>query len=564
MSLRRFESAIEDLEHARRGWEKRGEAAAEAQQLAALCDVHRWQGDLTAAIDCHQGLMVLESTEGVTVREAGGLLYTGRDDRSTWADKDADRTDPGSAQANGVAATHGHLSETDQRPLILFTPPCVGTFGPLFPRGAVALASFLNARGVPTIVVPLSHYVDLTRGARRAGDRLVSVVQEAVKSLRPRAVGISVMFSYLYPQGLDIAAAVAEVDPDLPLLIGGPHVTYWDRECLEEAPYVDVVIRGEGEWTLLELMEALERGGELSEIRGITWRAADGELHRNQLRSLGNVLELPEIDFGVLPPAFAGEMEVFGLSSRGCEFRCKYCHEFRYWGGSVRQYPAQRIVSEMERLWTDHGNPMRGIDDSMLNMLQPYFIDLMDQLGRSPHLPQPFGLLTRVDTISSEGLDAMTRAGIRSVSVGMESGSQKVLDVMNKEVTLERALQGLTLTREAGLDMSCFFIVGHPGDNPTEAETTRRFVERLFEERLTHWIDAAMFTPYPGTPFFSKPERHGVKILTMDWTRWRRTNRPICELDEFSANEVYLAYLRMLRAESEAAAGEPQGLPTPG
>lgn len=123
---------------------------------------------------------------------------------------------------------------------------------------------------------------------------------------------------------------------------------------------------------------------------------------------------------------------------------------------------------------------------------------------------------------------------------------------MNKEITVEVGLQGLTLARDAGLDMSCFFIVGHPGDNPTEAETTRRFIERLFEERLTNWIDAAMFTPYPGTPFFSKPERHGVRILTLDWTRWRRTNRPICELDDFSANEVYLAYLKIRRDEAEA------------
>jgi radical SAM superfamily enzyme YgiQ (UPF0313 family) len=378
---------------------------------------------------------------------------------------------------------------------------------------------------------------------------MAEVIRGVLTTLRPRAVGISVTFTYLYPRGLDIARIVGEVDPELPVLFGGPHVTYWDRECLEEAPEVDVVVRGEGEWTALDVLQTLEGDGDLSAVRGITWRDADGQIHRNRLRPLGDVLELPEVDFGLLPPEFARHMEVFGISSRGCTFRCRYCHEFRYWGGVVRQYPADRLVAEMERLQLDHQNAMRGIDDSMLNMEEPYFVELIDELGQSPHLPSRFGLLTRVDTITREGLQAMRRAGIPSLSVGMESGSDVVLRAMNKGVTVADALVGLERVREAGISLSTFFIVGHPGDNAVESEVTLRFIDRLFQERLTTYVDLSMFTPYPGTPYFHSAEKYGVSILTLDWSRWRRNNRPVSELADFRANEIYLAYLRTLRVQ---------------
>ena len=75
-------------------------------------------------------------------------------------------------------------------------------------------------------------------------------------------------------------------------------------------------------------------------------------------------------------------------------------------------------------------------------------------------------------------------------------------------------------------------------------------MDRLFREELTHWLDPSTFTPYPGTPFFSEPGSHGVRILTRDWTRWRRTNRPVAELTEFPAGEIYLEFLRLLEVQA--------------
>ncbi|MCC6625099.1 MAG: radical SAM protein [Deltaproteobacteria bacterium] len=529
-----------------------------AHSLASRSNVHRYQGDLGRAIADHERVMALEEAHGFVVEEPGGLLYAGIEDHALHlevARAASAKTAAGGRQlpdadtATDARAPLSHRAELARRPFVIFAPPIPGTWGPLFPRGATTVASYLNHHGVPAVVVPLSHYVDVYLGEEAARARTREVVHDAITSLGPRAIGITATFSYIYPKALEIAAFAREAaPPGTPIIIGGPHVTYQDEQCLAESPDIDVVVRGEGEWTALDLLRTLEAGGDLASVMGITWRAPDGRIVVNRLRPLGNVLELPEVDFGLLPRDFARRMEVSGMTSRGCSFRCRYCHEFRFWGGVVRQYPVARVVGEVERVARDCQNHMQGIDDSMLSMEDAYFVELCERLGRSPWFdPDRFGFLTRIDTVTAEGFEAMRKVGMRALSVGLESGSDAVLLAMNKGVTRERAYAGLELARAHGVAVSGFFIVGHPGDSPFESEVTQRWVEGVFEDELLGWMDAAMFTPYPGTPFFAHPDKYGVKILTRDWSRWRRTNRPVAELEGYPASAIYRSYLRLLQ-----------------
>ena len=503
-----------------------------ARQLCSLVDIRRFEGDLPGAIALQGELIALSREHGVSAGAPGGLA-TAIEDRSL-------NISTGGLGRRGPAPRRG--------PVLILCPAAHGATGPLFPRGAVSMASFLQAHGVPARVLPLAHVIepDLPYDVARArGD---AALADAIATLRPQAIGISVTFSYLYPQGQAIARAVRALDPEVPIVIGGPHVTYQDRECLEETPEIDVVVRGEGEWTGLDLFEALRTGADLAGVAGVTWRAPDGAIVRNPKRALGDVRALPPVDFGLLPADFCHRMDTSALTSRGCSFRCKFCHEFRYWGGVVREHPVERIIGEMERLAV-YDNYLLGIDDSMLDMRTDYFHDLVRRLGQSPWLSPNFGLLTRLDTVTAEGSAAMAAARMRWVSVGMESGSQRVLDAMNKGITTDQTRTGLTLARDAGLQTASFLIIGHPGDNPTESAVTLDFVDRLWGDDLLVWLDLSTFTPYPGTPFYSMPDRHGVEILTRDWSLWRRTNRPVAQLVDYSAPEIYQNLLRMLEVQ---------------
>lgn len=531
VAVARLDEATAELERAIATARARGDHAAVAAPLNALVDLHRYRGDLSAAIHAQTAASALTREHGAVASETG-LLYTPVEDRSL-------NISTASLRRRGHGPRRG--------PVLFLCPPAHGATGPLFPRGAVEAASFLQANGIPARVLPLAHVADPfdPPGAKL---RIDAAVRDAIDTLRPRAVGISVTFSYLYPQGRDLAATVRAHDPGVPIVIGGPHVTYQDRESLAETPAIDVVVRGEGEWTALELFAALEAGADLGGVLGITWRAPDGTIHRNAQRPLGSVIELPPADFSLLPAAFCHRMDTSALTSRGCSFRCKFCHEFRYWGGVVREFPVERILDEMQRL-SVHDNQLHGIDDSMLDMRTPYFLDLVARLGRSPHVSPNFGLLTRLDTITAEGSRAMAAAGLRWVCVGAESGSQVVLDAMNKGLKVAQTAEGLELARDAGLSTSSFLIIGHPGDNPVESEVTLGFVEELFSRDLLSWLDLSTFTPYPGTPFFATPARYGVEILLRDWNLWRRTNRPVAQLADYSAGDIYLNLLRTLAVQ---------------
>jgi len=546
LSMGRLDEAQEELEAAVARLRLGDDPRALGSQLRALVDLHRYKGDLDEAIALQGELAELEPSLDVPLPE-GGMLYSAVEDRSLSV---------------SVAALQKAGPSAGQGPVVFFVPPAWGASGPLFPRGAVSVASFLVDNGIPAEVVPLADVVDSTDDAETVRTRLDALVRRVVEALRPRAIGVSVTFSYLYPQGQAlVAAARRHAGPSVPVLMGGPHVTYLDREALAETPGLDVVVRGEGEWTALELLQALAVGGELSTVAGITWRAADGSIHRNKGRKLGDVRALPPVDFGLLPTTFAHRMDVSALTSRGCSFRCRFCHEFRYWGGVVREFPVSRIVGELDRL-ARYGNTLQGIDDSMLNMTTPLFMELVDALGRSPHVAPNFGLLTRLDTVTEKGSRAMKAAGLRWVSMGAESGSQVVLDAMNKGLKVERAARSLRTVRDAGLEAATFFIVGHPGDNLTESERTLAFLDGLWRDGLVSWVDVSTFSPYPGTPFYNLAHRYGVRILSREWSRWRRTNRPVAELDDYPAALIYQTYLRMLAVQARYRG--PDGMAPPG
>ena len=541
----RSEPARADLERAAELFASLSMHEHEARQYAALSDLHRYRAELDPAIALHERVMALEDAHGFRVTEPGGLLYAPIHDRSQPLPP------PYHKDACGQPDTPEPLwtRTTGDRPVLLIVPPAHGSHGPVFPRGVTGIASFLRTHGVPAEVLPLGHAVDDFSGRSGALEATRAAVTEALETLRPRAVGLSIPFSYLYPRALELADMVRQLAPSLPIVAGGAHVTFQDRETLTESPAIDVVVRGEGEWTLLALLDAWERGAPLDGLQGISWRAPDGSLVRNPSRPLGDIDTLPPVDFGLLPESFCQRMEVAAITSRGCAYRCRFCHERGFWGGRVRAHSPQRIVAEGDRLARDYDNPFRGVDDSMLDMRTPYFHELVGLLGERDWLRPSFGFLTRLDTVTPEGLEAMVRNRVRVMSVGAESGSQAVLDAMGKDLSVETMLRALTMTRDAGVGVNGFFIVGHPGDSPQRAAESRGFIDGLFRERLVQWIDLSIFTPYPGTPFYKNPAHYGVEILSTDWSLWRRSNRPIAQLEGYGASAIYLDYLRLLRLQ---------------
>ncbi|MFT4977217.1 MAG: radical SAM superfamily enzyme YgiQ (UPF0313 family)/tetratricopeptide (TPR) repeat protein [Myxococcota bacterium] len=521
-------AAAIELRRAASGYQSLGEPVSAAQMLDRLTWIELTSGKADRALEHHTELMALERGHGFEL----AALNAAQAAPAYTAPPRPARAMPMRTDGDG--------------PVLIIVPPMSGPDGPLLPRGALHVASFLDAHGVPAVVLPLSDVVDEAPGSPAERLAVRAAVHEAMASLRPRLVGISMTFSHLYPPGQRVAAAVAEAAPGVPVVVGGPHVTWVDRACLDETPAFDIVVRGEGEWTMLDLVRTLDVGGDLAKVQGITWRGADGTAHHNSARPTGALAELPPLRFDLLPETFCRRMQVHGMASRGCRHRCRFCAEHRFWRGS-RFFDAAVVADEIRVLREDYDNLTVGIDDSMVNMADDYYFELCTALEAVGPLRDGFALLTRVDTISQVGLRAAERAGVQTLVVGIESISEKVLLAMKKGFTADAVYAGLEQVARSPIDCGAFMLVGHPGDDRVESGKTLAFLGDIIERELVQVTNPAMFVPYPGTPFFHSPERNGVEILTPDFEQWSRNHRPVAHLSNFRASEITLSYLEMVR-----------------
>ena len=418
-----------------------------------------------------------------------------------------------------------------------------------FPRGILEMAGFLERNGCPTALLPLGYYLSgshLNQGLTTEHEALIEdMLRDTLHNTGASVVGISNSFTSDFPACVKILELCKRIDCSLVTVIGGPHVTFMDSESLS-SPSVDVVVRGEGEWTMLELLCALKKGSDLADVAGITFRQA-GRIVRNPDRVLGDLSEIPPIDFNLLPYDLLHEAQVYGISTRGCAYHCRYCVESAFWG-KKRNYPVRRLVDEMEVLDTRFGNKILGFFESMLDADSTELFHLCNEIvARGITLSEKFNFHVRPDSVSRDRIAAVSRAGMNWASMGVESVSPRVLKMMNRQnLTRDCIIDACRILRANGVHVHTYWIVGHPGDNPQESEDSFTFLRYLLENELCQTAEAMIFQPYPGTCFYEDPQKYGVEILEPDWNSWKRfDSRPISQLTDFPAEDIQAAWRRM-------------------
>ncbi|MFN8621973.1 MAG: radical SAM protein [Chloroflexota bacterium] len=292
------------------------------------------------------------------------------------------------------------------------------------------------------------------------------------------------------------------------VVVGGSDATDHAADYLAHG--ADVVLIGEGDATIVELLPALEAGTDeaFAAVAGIAFRAADGSIvttpRRPDLKDL-DALPLPARDLVDLDRYRAIWMERHGYFSlnvattRGCPFHCNWCAK-PIWGQRYNVRSPENVVAELAWL-RDHAHPdhLWFADDIM--GLKPgwltRFADLVEQAG----VRTPFKCLGRADLLLRPGdIDALARAGASIVWVGAESGSQRVLDAMDKGTTVTQIRETARRLRAAGVKVGFFLQFGYPGESREEIEQTIALVK----ECLPDDIGVSVSYPLPGTPFHAR------------------------------------------------------------
>ncbi|KPK96727.1 MAG: hypothetical protein AMJ95_12565 [Omnitrophica WOR_2 bacterium SM23_72] len=375
------------------------------------------------------------------------------------------------------------------------------------PLGLAYLGAVTRKMGIQTIL--------LDACALRLS--LEASLQSVIKE-QPDFVGLT-----LATMSVGVASKLAEgiknVLKRCTIIVGGPHLNALPQQTLQDNPSFDIGVVGEGERTLEELLRALESGRELSDIRGIVFRKENRVFVNSPRERIQDLDSLPFPAFDLLPqlnryyrPTTQSILRLPSASlvtSRGCIGKCLFCDR-KTFGNEIRLHSASYIVEMIERLQKVFG--IKGImfeeDNFMLfHKRLAEFAELM----RKRRLKIAWSAQSRVDTINDEKLRLARSCGCWQILYGVESGSQKILDFLKKQVTNDQIEEAVRLTKKRGIYTKGFFMIGNPQESLKTLRETQEMIMRLPLDD----VSVTFFTPYPGTDIWPSILQHGW--LDGDW-----------------------------------------------
>ncbi len=382
----------------------------------------------------------------------------------------------------------------------------------------------------------------------------VDDVVARIVAARPEYVGIT-LFTVGVWSALEISRKIKAALPDTTIIVGGPHISSMAEETMRRFREFDIAVVGEGEEALLQLLQALDHGGDLSKVPALCYMDGD-ELRRTPSLPVDRELDrLPIPAWDLLtdfPDAYPAAVYDFPhlpvatiAASRGCPFHCKFCDTSTF-GARVRAYSPERVFEMIRHLQEKYGvRHILFVDD--LFLASKVRTKKLCEMIIASNLQITWSCTARVDTVKPDILQLMKQAGCWEISFGLESGSNEILQSMDKAADIARSEQAIRWTAAAGIRTKGLFILGYPGETVETIEMTKAFIRRL---PITI-MNLTKFTPYPGSPIYR--EMYGTSIRDDHWQKmngmnflWSPEGMTVEELDRHY-QDILLSFYRRPR-----------------
>jgi len=373
-----------------------------------------------------------------------------------------------------------------------------------------------------------------------------------IEAFNPDIVASSALTTcnaYIVARTLETAK---RINPDILTITGGQHFTATAQESLETYPEIDVIVRGEGEQTLVELVRNANKKSSFPQIKGISFRYKGKILHNLPRPLIENLDELPypgyqfvkDVVYKYHFTAMAGLNAPYALieGSRGCPHACTFCTQWRHWHGRWRVKSPKRIADEMEFCYRNYGSRFIWLTDDNLGSGERVgeVADEILQRGMADDLM--WFVQARCDDIvrNKKSLPKLRKSGLRWVLLGVETPRQSTLESFKKDITQEDAKKAVKLLRENDIAAHTMFIIGDRKDTAESIASLREFVNELDPD----FAIFAILTPFPGTEIFEEGKRNGW-IEDFSWSHYDMVHA-IMPTETLSRKEVqeelYLCY----------------------
>ncbi len=369
-------------------------------------------------------------------------------------------------------------------------------------------------------------------------------LEKHIESYDPDIVASSALATCNTYVAIRTLETAKKAKPNVLAVAGGQHFTVTAQESLETYPEIDVIVRGEGEQTLVELVQAASGKSSFSRIKGISFKHNGKILHNPPRPLIENLDELPFPGYHFVQDivhryhftAMAGPKARYALveGSRGCPHRCTFCTQWRHWEGKWRAKSPKRIADEMEFCYRNYGSSFLWLTDDNFG-LGKRASDLADEIIRRGISDDIMWFMqARCDDVVKhrDFLPKMRRSGLRWVLLGVESHIPSTLEKFNKKTSPEDAKAAVKLLRENDIFVHAMFIIGERKDTAESIAGLREFANDLNPDLAIFGI----LTPFPGTKIFEEAKRNGW-IEDFNWAHYDMVHA-IMSTETLSREEV--------------------------
>lgn len=363
---------------------------------------------------------------------------------------------------------------------------------------------------------------------------------ERIKEYQPDVIGMQT-FCNTINRALKIAKQVKEgIDPDIKIVLGGVQAALFPEKYVANQ-YVDFVVVGEGEIIFKNLLNTLENNqADFSGIPGLVWKKNSQIVSNPPEKLISNLDELP------FPARHLFNLNLYHASaqlrrhrtfhiivSRGCPFNCSFCSVHKIFGRNYRFRSSQKVIDEIKFLKEKYNIDGLQFYDDTLSINKPWLIELCNKMI-DEKINLPWACFTRVDCVNPELLEKMKQAGCYQIFYGVECANQRLLDIINKSITIQQIKDAFRWAKKAGIETLASFIIGLPTETVEEARQTANLAIEI-DADYAHW---EMFVPHPGTNIYEFALRHG-RLLTTDLNKhcpW--LDEPVYVPDNRTAQEL--------------------------
>ncbi len=341
---------------------------------------------------------------------------------------------------------------------------------------------------------------------------------------KPDIIGITTTTENRF-QSFRLAQVAKRARPQAFVVMGGPHFTGTAHDTLSHLPYVDGVVSGEGEVTIVELAQALQARESLRKVDGLSFYE-NGQIIENSPRQRIpdlNTLPMParhlipydKYNFKLDVPGIGLQPAANIMTSRGCPFHCTFCATPNNWGRRVRGLTPENVLKEVEHVIEHYGAKVIWFYDDTFNYNPKRTAEICDMIIERK-LDIKWYCEVRVDLMTRELTEKMAQAGMFYAGFGIESGNHRVAqDIVKKVATLEQARQFIDWALEYGVTPNPFFMFSHPTETWAEAQETISIIDQV-KDRCD--ISVAIAHVYPGTELEQRARQEGKIPKNFSWT----------------------------------------------